>query len=234
MKEEKDVEFMVPPVTSQNETGETVEADVRSAQEQVVEVDEGVAEEEVETAANFEQLNAKLESLGERFTGLNAAFESKIKYDRHKEKIIDNLHKELQDYKNDLAKSLLRPMIMDIIDVIDNNTRLVNRHEENEDTLDPRKLLEQMKAIPGELEEVLYRQGVEPFEVEQPGFDSRRQKIVKTDTTDDEAKNRTVSRCVHKGYRWERKILRREMVDVYLYKPAPGDAESIQNEEKET
>jgi molecular chaperone GrpE (heat shock protein) len=120
----------------------------------------------METAGNHKESlpgdggNSKLDTLAERFGILESEFESKIKYDRHKEKIIDNLHKERQDYKNDLVKSLLRPMIMDIIHSIGGNTTLVNNLKEDVPQLDPQELVKQMEGILYELEEVLFRQGV--------------------------------------------------------------------------
>ncbi len=180
----------------------------------------------------FTLLDSKLDTLGERFGILEAEFESKIKYDRHREKIIDNLHKELQDYKNDLVKSLLRPMIMDIIYAIDNNTTLVNNLKKESES-DPQELIKQMEEIPSELEDILFRQGVDPFNCEQPQFDPKRQKIVKTEITDDPLNDKIISKRVHNGYQWEGKVLCRERVNVYLYKPGSKDPKTDKKEEKE-
>ncbi|MCP5103454.1 MAG: nucleotide exchange factor GrpE [bacterium] len=210
----------------------------QTADEEAAEVAGQTANETVETTGNHKESppgdggDSKLDTLAERFGILEAEFESKIKYDRHREKIIDNLHKELQDYKNDLVKKLLRPVIMDIIHSIDNNNTLVNNLKE-ESQLDPQELLNQMAEISSELEEILFRQGVDPFDYKQPQFDPSRQKIVKTEITDDPSKDKSIAKKVHNGYEWEGNVLCRERVNVYLYKPGSEDTKTNKNEEKE-
>lgn len=180
-----------------------------------------------------EVLESKLDKLDERFASLEAEFESKIKYDRHKEKIIDQLHRELQEYKDDLVKSLLRPIIMDIIQTIDTNAAHVKNLKQEKSRLDPQELLKQMEEIPAEMEEILMRQGVEPFNCEQPEFDRKRQKIVKTLNTHDQKKDKTIAQRLHNGYEWEGKVLCRERVDVYLYKPDPNQLKTNKKEKEE-
>jgi molecular chaperone GrpE len=223
--------------TTNEEVGEDI---TQNEDEEVVEDIDQTTNEEVETVGidekvtpGFTQLVSKLDTLGERFSILEVEFESKIKYDQHKEKVIDNLHKELQDYKNDLVKSLLRPIIMDIILAIDGITKLVNKHKEEESGLDPQKLLKQMEESPSELEEILFRQGVDPFNVDHTGFDPKQQKIVETEITDDQLKDKTISKRVHKGYEWEGKVLCRERVNVYLFKADSKDQKTNIEEEKE-
>ena len=252
MNEEKKEESMDNTVTTQTADEEAVTDTVRNeddeligntvttqtADEETAEVAGQTANDAVETTGNHKEsppgngYDSKLDTLAERFAKLEDEFESKIKYDRHREKIIDNLHKELQDYKNDLVKSLLRPMIMDIIHAIDNNTTLVNNLKK-ESGSDPQELVKQMEEIPAELEDILFRQGVEPFNCEQPEFDPKRQKIVKTEIADDQLKDKTISKRVHNGYEWEGKVLCRERVNVYLYKPGSEDTKTNKKEEKE-
>lgn len=206
--------------------------------EEAAEVTGQTVNDAKETVGNFEEsipgdvYDSKLDTLAERFTGLESEFESKIKYDRHRETIIDNLHKELQDYKNDLIKKLLRPMIMDIIHSIDNNNTLVKNLRE-ESQLEPQELLNQMEEISSELEEILFRQGVDLFDCKQPQFDPKRQKIVKTEPTDDPSKDKSIAKKVHNGYEWEGSVLCRERVNVYFYKPGSEDTKTNKNEEKE-
>jgi len=46
--------------------------------------------------------NNSLDLLVTKLYTLQAEFQSKLKYDQHKDKIIDDLHRELQEYKSDL------------------------------------------------------------------------------------------------------------------------------------
>jgi molecular chaperone GrpE len=263
MNEEKKEESMDSTVTAQNEHDEVDEAADQTANEEVADIaqnedvgllgntvtaqDEGEevqgntaqnGHDEVETSGNHKEsppgngYDSKLDTLAERFAKLEDEFESKIKCDRHREKIIDNLHKELQDYKNDLVKKLLRPMIMDIIQSIDNNNTLVNNLNE-ESQLDPQELIKQMAEISAELEEILFRQGVDKLEIVPSQFDPKRQKIVSTELTDDPAKDKSIAQKVHNGYEWEGHVLCRERVNVYLYKPGSEDIKTNKKEEKE-
>lgn len=179
------------------------------------------------------EIHFKLTELNGRLQDLDADFKSKIKYDRHKEKIIDDLHREVQEYKNDLIKQLIRPVVMDIINVIDDITKLVDNHKAKPcSELDPLKLIKQMDDISSDLEDILARQGVESFDSKQPEFDPRSQRIIKTDVTADQSKNRTISKKIHKGYEWDGKVLRQELVNVFVYKPGLENPEENKNEEK--
>ncbi len=183
----------------------------------------------------FGVLGSKLDGLKEQFGILEAEFKGKIKYDGHKEKIIDDLHREVQEYKNDLVKNLVRPVIMDIIHTVDDITKLVNNHKTKDPSeLDPLKLIKQMEGISSDLEAILFRQGIEPFNCPQPEFDPKKQKIVETLTVDDVSKDKTVSQRVHDGYEWEGKVLRQESVNVYVYKPGLEDPGTNKNEEEES
>ncbi|HLC16368.1 MAG TPA: hypothetical protein VJL89_09095, partial [Thermodesulfovibrionia bacterium] len=45
-------------------------------------------------------ITTKLEDIQNNLDNLGQAFQNKLKYDEHKEKVIDRLHNELQEYKN--------------------------------------------------------------------------------------------------------------------------------------
>ncbi len=172
----------------------------------------------------------ELTRLAEGFETLVTMFQSKIKYDNHKEKIIDQLHQELQEYKNDQAKTMLRPMIMDIIQTIDDIARLVTSHKEKAPgELDPLKLVKQMEGLVLDLTDILFRQGVEPFQCPQPEFNPKRQKIIKTEPCQAQTSDKTVAQRIQPGYEWENRVLRQEKVNVYVFKPASDDTEKEMN-----
>lgn len=150
---------------------------------------------------------------------LKEEFESKVKYDKHKDKIIDELHAELQQYKDDLIHKLIRPIITDIIYTIDNNNKTIEAFRKKEvNELDTNKLISVVEGLSEDLEDILYRQGVEEFTYVVPKFDPKRQKIVKTIETDEKEKDRIVYRSVKKGYMLEDRVIRHELVEVYVYK----------------
>jgi len=64
----------------------------------------------------------------------NQLFESKLLNDAAKDEIIARLHKELQGYKDDMLRKILKPVFMDIIMLADNMKSLVSRYEETPET----------------------------------------------------------------------------------------------------
>ena len=61
---------------------------------------------------HFETIQAQLVQLRDEFSG-------KIKYDEHKDEIIDKLHKELQEYKQDIVKKHILSIVLDVVKVAD-------------------------------------------------------------------------------------------------------------------
>ena len=167
----------------------------------------------------------KLDNFQDYLNILHTEFQGKLKYDQHKEKIIDNLHNELQEHKNDLLKRLLQPMMMDVIQTIDDVNKLIHHYRQKEAAkIEPQKLLELMESIPDDLEHLLYRQGVESFQCLEPVFNPIRQRAIKTVPTSDQAKDKMIIQSLRNGYEWEGKILRPEMVEVYVYSDSKAEA----------
>lgn len=175
-------------------------------------------------ATNHENIGRVLESIQEKIEGLSREFQGKIKYDAHKEKLIDSLHQELQEYKNDLLKKHMMSMIMDIIKIIDNIRKLTAHYAAMDPSeIDPAKLLDILKTIPSDLEDLFSWQGIKPFSSVGAPFAPNRQKVLKKIETTDEQKNKTIAESLRPGYEWEGKILRPEMVSVYVLKPKSSD-----------
>lgn len=169
-------------------------------------------------------LEMVLEKIQTETGHLRSEFESKLKYDAHKNTIIDKLHQDLQEYKGDFLKKYVQSLIMDIIQVIDNLRKLIGHYEQQGvGEADPVKLLDILKGIPSDLEDIFFRQGVKPFSLEGAGFDPSRQRVLKTLTTDDPEKDKTVAESLRPGYEWEGQVIRPEMVAAYVYKePSQG------------
>jgi molecular chaperone GrpE len=230
MNEEKNENF--PASIAADQTGDEIplanEVDAKTGEES------NDGQFKINGSIGAEEIASRLDDLSEQLENLSTEFNSKIKYDRHKEKIIDDLHREVQEYKNDLLKNLLKPLIMDIIHTIDDIAKLVNNHRiKNPSELDPLKIIKQMEDISSDLEEILCRQGMEPFNCDQSEFNPKQQKIIKTEYSKDPSKDKTISSRVLNGYQWEGKVLRPEMVNVYIYKPESNEQNLTKNEEKE-
>lgn len=174
----------------------------------------------------IDPLFSKLEEIQNRLVKLGADFQSKLKYDEHKNSLIDDLHQELQAHKNDILKRFLRSMMMDLIQFIDSIRKLTDFYAAQEpNRVDPDKLTALLKNIPSDLEDICGRQGVTPFSCEGSAFDPTRQRALKQVYTTDSSRDKRVADRLRPGYQWDDQILRPEMVAVYTYKePAEPQA----------
>ena len=166
------------------------------------------------------KVEKKLEHLDREFAG-------KIRHDTHKDRIIDNLHQELQAYKDDILKKYLKNFITDMIYVIDNIRRLTSHYASLPSAeKDPEKLLGLMDGIPSDLEDIFYRQGIKTYTCEGNSFDARRQRVLKKIETSDLSKDKTVAESLRPGYEWDGQILRPEIVAVYVYQGGENEVRS--------
>lgn len=171
-----------------------------------------------------QSLNLKLSEIQDQMTALYQEFQSKLKYDAHKDRMIDKLHKELQEYKGDILKKYLKSFIMDIIQSIDNIRKLSGHYSAQAPSeQDPVKLLGLLESVPADLEDLFYRQGITVFTCDETIFNPARQRILKTVETSDMSKDKTVAESMRPGYEWEGQIIRPELVAVYVCKTASGE-----------
>jgi len=159
----------------------------------------------------FDAIQAQLTQLLDEFKG-------KIKYDAHKDEIIDKLHQELQEYKQDIVKKHILSIVLDVVKVADDIRKWLAYFRSLEvSQRDPVKLFRYLEGIPSELEDIFYWQGVKPYTNREGDFDPARQRAIKKITTDDISKDKTIAKSLRPGYEWEGKVIRQEMVAVYVY-----------------
>jgi molecular chaperone GrpE len=170
--------------------------------------------DEIKNIEQIGELKSDFQKLENKMEQLLVAFESKIKYDQHKETIIDRLHKELQQYKSDFYKKLLQPVIFDLIfftDQLDKNIPFLKDKSAEE-------IFKYLSEIPSEIRDILYRQGVESYQTESDVFNPIQQKIAKTEPTNDPTLDKKISQHKTHGYLWEGKIIKAEGVNVFVFK----------------
>jgi molecular chaperone GrpE len=154
------------------------------------------------------------DALTARLDALQAAFDREIRAEATREKVVDRLHAELQAYKGDLLLQTLRPIFVDLIQLHDDIGKIVDS-QSAESEGQAARLLDFMRGFQQGIEDILYRQGVEPFEAEGESFDPRRQRAVATVPTDEPGRARTVAQRHRKGFRAGEKIIRPEIVSVF-------------------
>jgi molecular chaperone GrpE len=213
--------------TSRNETVSPKTENTENIQGGNIENTPSIEKKEVKKMDNNESsqkepiINPELALIKELIADLSAQFESKIKYDKHKDEIIDKLHSENQVFKNDLYKKLLLPLINEIIFILDDYSILFKKHSETViNEVDVAKLLKQFGGISDDLENLLYKNGIDVFSIEGDVFDSSKQKVIKIVPTDDPLKDKTVCEKLKKGFVLDGKIVRMEHVSCYKFEKA--------------
>jgi molecular chaperone GrpE len=162
------------------------------------------------------QLGAQLD---QRLVGLQAVFDREIRAETTRERIVDRLHAELQDYKQDLLLKVQRPIFVDLIQLHDDIGKMMESPSDAPADADRsiaiRGILESIRTA---IEDILYRQGVEPFQQQGEEFDPRRQRALSTVPTEEPERNRTVANRLRPGFQAGEKLIRPELVSVYTLK----------------
>jgi molecular chaperone GrpE (heat shock protein) len=175
------------------------------------------ADEPIPESQTFD-LQHHLDDIQSQLVQLKAEFAGKIKYDEHKDEIIDKLHQELQEYKQDIVKKHILSIVLDVVKVADDIRKWIAYFRSLDvSQRDPVKLFRYLEAIPSDLEDIFYWQGVKPYVNREGVFDPAKQRTIKKITTDDPSKDKTIAKSLRPGYEWEGKVIRQEMVAVYVY-----------------
>jgi molecular chaperone GrpE len=162
------------------------------------------------------------DDLGKRLDSLRSIFERELRAEATRERVIDRLHAELQEYKQDLLLKVQRPIFIDLIQLHDDiGKTIAARAASAENSDEPGGFRGILESIQTAIEDILYRQGVEPFSIDAAEFDPRRQRAVSTQATDDPALNKTVAARLRKGFQAADKLIRPEVVTVYTLRQAP-------------
>ena len=153
-----------------------------------------------------------LEDISSNLKLLETLFTKRLAYDEGKEKILDKLHAELQDYKSDLYAKLTRPIFYDIAVVLD-DIRKVRSGLDPEKQVDSDSLIE---SIAESLICLLDKYEVLPFNSEAgTKYDATKQRMVKTQCTTDLAQVGLVAESVSAGYLQKEQIIYPEKIIAY-------------------
>lgn len=158
---------------------------------------------------------------------LRQLFEQKIFYDEEKDRIIQKLHQELQQHKDDFYGSLIKPILVDLIYFRNDVLKLV-KHCRNEEGLTVEKLLSLLEGYAEDVGYILEKYDVEIFSMDSDLFTPIKQQIVEIVETQDCELDKAIAERVTQGYSLRGKIIRPEMVKVYkLQQPANPGVEDL-------
>lgn len=192
-------------------------------------------------------IRATLDELSKALDGglqkLQESFDSKLRYDAKKDAIIDRQAGELEEFKKGLIEKSTLSFAQDLISEVDSAEKLSRYYDAAEFSEENyRKLRKALKDTALSLCDILEKYGILAYRTE-PGepFNARRQRARLTTKTGDAALDKTVKALLGAGFEQERedgagtKVLRPELVDVYVYDPAlaPPAAETKPTEKPE-
>lgn len=131
---------------------------------------------------------------------------------------VEALHEEVQQYRNGFMEGLCLPLERDIILLLDTMRKSFTLLDEVEQLdADYTRLLDYYNAVKEDLEDILYRQGVDPYTVEGESVVIPRQKVLKTIPTDNPKLDKTVAARLAPGWEKGERIIRPEYIAAYLY-----------------
>lgn len=179
-----------------------------------------------EPAPRLEEILAAVKESGARLEELRELFERRVAHTDMEEKVIDRMHAELQRYKEDMYAQLVRPILLDIIEVRDSIQRMAANYlarPEGEQSI-PNKTF---AGYAYDLQDILEKNQVEVYR-SQPGdsFTPLRQRVLKKVKTGDESLHGTLAESLSSGYAYGDRVLSPEKIAVYLYEKPAGEEDS--------
>ncbi len=156
---------------------------------------------------------APLAEIARKVDQVQASLDREGRAEATREKVVDRLHAELQDYKQDFLLKVMRPVFLDLVQLHDDMGKRIEAQADPDGEVS-RALTDYQQGIA----DALYRQGVEPYYVDSEDFDPRRQRAIQTVATEDPELNKKVAARHRPGFTSGDKVIRPEIVSVYAFK----------------
>ncbi len=164
-----------------------------------------------------ERLFSELKNLSDRVEQLGKQFEAKIMHTTHEEKIVDQMHSELQKYKEDMYAQLVRPILMDIIEMRDSILRMSQTYcekPESEQVIP----LKTFSDYAFDIQDILEKNNINIYRsVEGESFTPLKQRVVKKVPTPVEELHGKIAESLSDGYEYLGKPISPEKISVYIY-----------------
>lgn len=167
----------------------------------------------------MEKVEQSVQLLVSEMQTLRHDFETKVKYDESKERQVDSLHRELQAYREGLHFKILRPVLIDLIGMHDDLGKLIERACAEASIEAVERMIANLESFQDTIEETLKRNGAEPFNIDGIAFVPNKQRALQTLDTLDPIQDRQVARRLRKGFEYDGKIVRPELVVIYRVIP---------------
>ncbi len=187
-----------------------------------------VEESQEETSSNqVAAISENLVELTNKVEEMNKLFLQKIAHTTHEEQIVDQMHAELQKYKQDMYAQIVRPILMDIIEMRDSILRVSANFAskpENEQNVP----LQTFSGYAFDAQDILERYNITIYNSKEGDeFNALKQRVVKKATTPVEELHGKIAESLSSGYDYLGKTISPEKVVVYVYeKPVNAEGES--------
>lgn len=225
-------ENKVEDVVIENESEEMTDDNV----ERVVEADAEHAQEVAQGEENVEQEDEEvslsdvvkiLATMDEKIEQMNQLFVRKIQHTTHEEKIVDQMHAELQKYKEDMYSQLVRPILLDIIEVRDSIIRMSNNFAlkpEGEQDVP----LKTFSGYAFDIQDILEKNNITIYDSKDgDDFNALKQRVIKKVSTPVEQLHGKIAESLSSGYDYMGRAISPEKVAVYIYqKPEETEGEN--------
>ena len=155
----------------------------------------------------------------QKIENLNELFLKKIHNIDFEKVTADRLHRELQQYKNDLYFQLIKPIIMDLINMRESMKKRIESFSEGEEIEEEK--LKFLESYVQEIQIILENNDVEIYKTDieiEKKVDVKKQKIMKKIETQDEESHGKIYKVTSDGYMYKEKVISPEKVEVYIYK----------------
>lgn len=240
-KDSSQEEIIMLASTSTEENIDTVAAESVDSEEVVEEnpefteltkgetVEQTEEQDEKKTDDNLGVIFDNLRELSNKVDQMNQLFIQKIAHTTHEEKIVDQMHAELQKYKQDMYAQLVRPILLDIIEMRDSILRMsasFASKPEGEQNIP----LKTFSDYAYDVQDILEKNNITIYDSKEgDDFSPIKQKAIKKVTTPVEELHGKIAESLSSGYDYLGKPISPEKVVVYVYKKTVNEEGDINN-----
>jgi len=182
---------------------------------------EKCTEEESKKAENIgisnDDLLQNITILSDKMDFLNRLFSEKIRHTEHEEQIVTQMHTELQKYKQDMYAQLIRPVLLDIIEMRDSILRMADTYlkkPEGEQDI-PNKTFADYAF---DIQDILERYGTEIYKSSpEDDFVPVKQRVIEKVVTRNNELHGKVAESLSCGYNYNGRTISAEKINIYYY-----------------
>ena len=214
----KEREVIVKEENSEEKREEEVNETSKENVEQIAKTEQRETEtkSEAKNNENSEKMFEEIKALNEKIANLNDMFLKKIQSMEFEKNVVNDLHKELQGYKDDLYFKLIKPTLMDLIDMKNSFKRGIENFSQKTEA----EKMNFLETFIFEIDTILEKNDIEIYETDitnEQNFDVKKQKIVEKIETDKKENHGKVFKVKSNGYIYKGKVISPEKVEVYVY-----------------